>query len=114
MKLALVGLLSGKDKWGRLTFVKEDTEKGKKSMKKLWKLQETYEGRSSISSKGFTVNLNKYGKNKIQLSDITEFIGCHCSIKVTVKPYEFTNKEGEEMKGFTLLLVDLDDLKKIS
>lgn len=114
MKLSLVGLLSGKDKWGRLIFVKEDNAKGKKTMKKLWTLQEKYEGRSPITIKGFTVNLNKYGKNKIQLADVIDYFGCHCSIKVTAKPYEFVNKEGEEMKGFTLLLVDLSDLSKVT
>ena len=113
MELALVGLLAGTDKWGRLNFVREDNPKGMKSIKKLWNLQKKIEGRSPITPKGFTVNLNKYGKNKIEKSQIEDFIGCHCSIRVTAKEYNFTNKEGKEMKGFSLTLVELANLKKI-
>lgn len=112
MHLRLVGLLSGSDKYGRLMFVKEDTAEGKDDMDKLWRLQKKIEGRSPITNKGYAVVLNKTGRNQVKKEDLDEFMGCHCKIRVRVKEYDFVNKEGVQMKGFTLVLDQIGDLEK--
>lgn len=112
MQLKLIGLLSEFDKYGRMMFVKEDTSEGKDDMDKLWRIQKKTEGRSPITAKGYAVVLNKTGRNKIDKEDLSEFVGCHCIIKVRVKEYDFVNKEGVQMKGFTLVLDSVDNIEK--
>jgi len=115
MQLKLYGLFAGFDKYGRLIFVKEPTSDGKKSMKKIWTLQEELGGRSPITPRGFSVVLAKSVKTKpSQMAEINECIGCHCVIKANVKEYDFINKEGVQMKGFTLELSKPFDLNKVN
>ncbi len=105
MKLKLVGLFSGFDKYGRMIFVKEPTSEGKKSLDKIWTIQKRVDGRSPITPRGFSVVLSKKLKvSQSQMADINACIGCHCIIKASVREYNFVNKEGVEMKGFTLEL----------
>ena len=104
MKLSLVGLFSHSDKFGRLHFVNENNSDGKKSTKKIERIHEEINGRSPMTNKGFMVIMNKKSKTPI---DITQFIGCHCNLSVFVKKYEFTNTEGENVRGFTLVLKEI-------
>jgi len=112
MHLRLVGLFSGFDKYNRILFIKEETTQGKDDMDKLWRVQKKIEGRSPITTKGYAVVLNK-GKRKIEKEDLSEFMGCHCSIRVRVKEYDFINNEGVQMKGFTLVLDQITDIEKV-
>ena len=113
MKLKLVGFLSGFDKFGRLVFVKEPTSEGKKSMDKIWTIQKRIDGRSPITPRGFSVVLAKNLKlSTSQMADINACLGCHCEIKASVREYNFVNKEGVEMIGFTLELSNSYNLKK--
>lgn len=105
MKLRLIGLFSGFDKYGRLIFVKEPTSDGKKSMDKIWTIQKRINGRSPITPRGFSVVLSKKLKvNQSQMNDINACIGCHCTVRASVREYNFINNEGQEMIGFTLEL----------
>lgn len=113
MHLRLVGLFGGFDKFDRMNFVKEETSQGKDDMDKLWRVQKKIEGRSPITPKGYVVTLNKAGNRKINKTDLSDFVGCHCSIRVRVKEYDFLNKEGVQMKGFTLVLDQVDDIEKV-
>lgn len=111
MHLKLIGLFSGFDKYGRMIFVKETTSDGKKSMKKIWTVQEKLGGRSPITPRGFSVVLaHTLKKNTSAMNEINECIGCHCTIRAHVKEYDFVNKEGVEMKGFTLELTSASNL----
>jgi hypothetical protein len=113
MKLRLIGLFSGFDKYGRMVFIKEPTSDGKKSMKKIWKIQEKLGGRSPITPRGFSVVIAKKLKSKpSQMADINECVGCHCTVRANVKEYNFVNQEGIEMIGFTLELTAGYDLTK--
>lgn len=113
MQLKLIGYFSGFDKYGRMIFVKETTSEGRKSMKKLWTLQKEIDGRSPITPRGFSVVISRSMKKNISyMNDINECIGCHCVIKPYVKEYDFVNKEGVQMKGFTLELTRLYYLSK--
>jgi hypothetical protein len=113
MKLKLVGLFSGFDKYGRMIFVKEKTAEGKESMDKIWTIQKRIDGRSPITPRGFSVVLSKKLKaSQSQMDDINACIGCHCTIRASVREYNFINKEGVEMIGFTLELSNSYNLSK--
>lgn len=103
VKLSLTGYLTGFDKFGKLLFAKETDTKGEKDMKKLWKLQKKIGGRCPINDKGFVVSLPKNIPPKM----IHEFIGCHIKIKVKVNEYSFVGKDGNQIEGYNLLLIEI-------
>lgn len=103
VKLSLTGYLTGFDKFGKLLFAKETDAQGEKDMKKLWKLQEKIGGRCPINDKGFVVSLTK----KITPKMIHEFIGCHIKIRVKVNKYSFVGKDGTQIEGYNLQLLEI-------